>query len=1030
MGLENFAQPLAAKQARFDQVFDAVDAAKFDIQGLGADKESAEKLMGELEEHKAALLSDLDKTSNAREAARRLRTLNAIYNDDKEISAIRSNRESFLTADEEMRKRIDGDKYTQKDYEEWYFKTLGEYKDQGGVNFDRSKGQAQGIDTNLRGANLESEIQKLAMDAAKSSPEQVREMLSGYQDIGDGQMQQIQTLIKNKYLDPAYDTKGNLIHQGIATEIADVLRQSERYQNWVDESAEYSWYWNDRKDSSFAQNTVQSAMDNLRASKAYFTQVAENTNDPETKKEASTRATEMDQKINEFNSLYNESIANNAFGDFAKSVYKENQITNRLATTAHNWGDVYDMESLTVTPTTRQDPDYGRAKDNIKDIGEYEINTHSLTASRDTTPYVPGGGSTASETQNAFTPAQWGNQQEFVRDINRPLPDDMAPENAIMRETLARAEKNRAKYGKRVSDDGKRIWNKLGQNTQDAHSFYERTQKYRRESDKMETRLGEIDVELENTNLTYNERKALLGEQSTLRGDMIEQGIAREGEFFYLNTLIDEEVAKTNPDGTRMYPWMQEIIDNDDIPADEKYEHILKGLYEKNLGRMDEVSNYAYGDGSGKGTAVPPLFSSDFGEFTSGSSRTLVSFTDSEGQTVERMLHKMEADRWVEANKINPDSYPNLKVTYSPTAEQVDAAHTRWTERREATEGAIAPDLFNKWRKAMMETETAFPTEVTVDDAAGKYTQGELKRIQDFITNQKPNTSGAPLTVHFDPGTGEAKPYRNTVANRALEYNIENYGTPDYVGTSQVPNGMGGMTQSIIMRYNMARIDAKERDKQIRSKYNIADDQAIPDNYKEAWKVDNPRELYVAVDNSSYNVDGRALNTFVSKGKDIIRVGGPDAVRNFSTMLDGFAAINLLSNNARRTDYGEMTTTLKQALKTGNENLPVYQGPAAWHDNGNETYSGYAIEYHYDPEENGIVADIKMITRGKGIPVNSPKEEYVATRIMRSINPQTIRAMDIFYGVGSERDAVKMDENSEEDFIPAFYNPEFAKRTF
>ena len=80
LGLEAFAQPIAMKQQRFDTVLGAVEDTEFNIEHLSGDKQSKEKLQQELEEHKSALLADLDKTSNYKDAARRLKTLNKIYN--------------------------------------------------------------------------------------------------------------------------------------------------------------------------------------------------------------------------------------------------------------------------------------------------------------------------------------------------------------------------------------------------------------------------------------------------------------------------------------------------------------------------------------------------------------------------------------------------------------------------------------------------------------------------------------------------------------------------------------------------------------------------------------------------------------------------------------------------------------------------------------------------------------------------------------------------------------------------------------
>jgi hypothetical protein len=1015
LGLEAFAQPLAQKQQRFDQVFDAVDQAQFDIKGLSPDDESSKKLMEELEEHKAALLADLDKTSNYRDATRRLKKLNDIYNKDGEITAIRTQRANFAAADEEMRKRIDGDKYTQEDYERWKFKTLGEYRDNGGLGYNRETGQHNSVNTELRGANLESEIIDLAMKAAQGTPLQVKEYMSGWLQGEEGLQERVQTLIKNRYLDPQTDKNGNMVHQGIAKEVADLLRQSDRYQNWVDETSEYDFYWKSRHEEGFADRTMKEGINNLAKGKQFFDIVANSpTASAEDKAIAAEKSAELAVKMGEFNNAFLGAQANGTLEDFAKAVYKENAITNRLSNMGYEAADLYDVTNLTMTPSTRENSAYGNAKKNIEDIPEYEINTHAGITRRSTTPWIAGGGSTASELQQGknFSQPHWGDQQELWRDMQKELPDVLAPENVIAKTILETAHKKN-KGRTNLDKAGVEVFNRITQTTQDFHSMMERSAKHDRAEAEIRKTIAADEEKLLSTTLSTEQRRELQSEISGLKGDLIENGIAREGEFFLFNTMIDEAATK---DGNE---WINEMLSNSDIPAKQRYAAVYEEAYNRNLAIMQSIEQQV---AKGESSIL------DLQNRVPGSTSTLVTWTDHKtGEKHEKLMGNIEFKDFKKREEGKAaagyaDYSENISGTLSFSHEAYDQ---RWRDRKLAEFVMPMPGVMDEWKKAMTVQNSATPIEVTVDKAADKYTQGEFQRLIDFNENQKPGTSGAPLTVKYDPGTGKASKIINSASGKYIKYNLDNYGTPDYVGTQQIDGH-----DRIIMRYNMAEIPKATRDARIRKNKGLTKDDEITNAMIKEFKQDNPRELFLATEGTSYDIHGRAEQTFTSKAKDIMQVNDVSSPQAFSTMLDGYAAIDLLSNNDRHVDYGEMSTTLKRALELGNSNMPVHQGPAAWtYDAATDRYTGFSVEYHYDQDEGAIVADIKRITRGRGIPEDQPLEQDEMTRVMRSINPQAIRGMDIFYGVGSERDVVyDPSEMTKTPFIPALYNPTFAQR--
>jgi hypothetical protein len=178
---------------------------------------------------------------------------------------------------------------------------------------------------------------------------------------------------------------------------------------------------------------------------------------------------------------------------------------------------------------------------------------------------------------------------------------------------------------------------------------------------------------------------------------------------------------------------------------------------------------------------------------------------------------------------------------------------------------------------------------------------------------------------------------------------------------------------------------------------------------------ENPREIYLMQEGNSLDINDAAARTFTDLGKSALKTQSTYA---FDNVLGGFAAINLISDNRRRKDYLEMASTLGKALKDENSDMRIVQTPAyTQFDNNTGTYSGYEVEYKYDEDANGIVANIFKVTGGENIEGYN-KQLYQQKRI-QNLNDQAIRKMDIIYGVGDTRDVV-IDPVTNAPFIPAF----------
>ena len=338
LGLEAFAQPIAMKQQRFDTVLGAVEDTEFNIEHLSGDKQSQEKLKQELEEHKAALLADLDKTSNYKDAARRLKTLNKIYNSDAEITGIRNQAASFAAEDKAARERIDGKTYTQDDYEKWKFKALNSYNEQGGLNFDRTTGNYTPIDVSQRGDNLEKEIRDDAQKSAKSTPMQIRET---YGDIDPGTMSKIETLYKERSLDPT------ATHQGIALEIENWLKQSDRYKNFIEEKAEYDFYYDSRHNPNFIDDVLSNQEARYEDAMSTYSQLAQQPGvGSDRREEFQNIVKTLGRNYNEFLDLKEQAQASNKMLPLAEQLYIENVKGDYIEDVARAAGDLVDTSQV------------------------------------------------------------------------------------------------------------------------------------------------------------------------------------------------------------------------------------------------------------------------------------------------------------------------------------------------------------------------------------------------------------------------------------------------------------------------------------------------------------------------------------------------------------------------------------------------------------------------------------------------------------------------------------------------------------
>jgi hypothetical protein len=956
LGLEAFAQPIAMKQQRFDTVLGAVEDTEFNIEHLSGDKQSQEKLKQELEEHKAALLADLDKTSNYKDAARRLKTLNKIYNSDAEITGIRNQAASFAAEDKVARERIDGKTYTQDDYEKWKFKALNSYNEQGGLNFDRATGNYTPIDVSQRGDNLEKEIRDDAQKSAKSTPMQIRET---YGDIDPGTMSRIETLYKERSLDPT------ATHQGIALEIENWLKQSDRYKNFIEEKAEYDFYYDSRHNPNFIDDVLSNQEARYEDTMSIYSQLAQQPEVGSDKREEYQNIVKkLGRNYNEFLDLKEQAQASNKMLPLAEQLYIENVKGDYLGDVARAAGDLVDVSQVKFNIKEGGSGSGSGVAKKLENIENLEVNTSTIDYSAKNAPIIQGGSTSAldvTEQEKIFNKGQ----AELVRDFDFPHRDSEAfkASQIISNDDNINLlkEEDQTKF-RAVSDDAN-----------DFYTLMKRDEKFEKSIEDKDLQIEELRKVLSTG--TANEIAEATSKITGLNQDKEEIKLQREAEFNEIDNLLDEAYPVVTG-GNRLVPE----LDNFNLTTATRQEK-YKAFYNLYKDQLVSQSN---------------LFSTE---------RAASSQVESDLGTLEEVRKQEELEK---QQRLQDEGtlaeVGKVSLSETPTEFTLSIFNASYPSHT----------AIQTLRNSLTARSAATTHEVIVDEHSNAFTEGTLKKITDEFEKNPPGSDGAGKVVNFDAATGKI-----TYLPKVVNYNLENYEKPAYEGRAKGPEE----NTIDLFRYNRMPLDKAEIAKIIK-RTKTTEGEVTNEEVRE-WKQNNPQTMVLASIGKSYNVDQKAAKTFTEYAGAAIAGDNPYA---FETVLNSYSAINILTDPDRRKRYNQMSSSLQQLIKQKNTNRVLTQTPNIWQSDG-ETSSGYFLDYRYEPdpinkELGKIIVDVSQIT------INNATGEQlsntpVTTHTMPGINSQSIRAMDVFYGVGNDDDVVRNPQANlgEDAFLPASFLP-------
>lgn len=352
--------------------------------------------------------------------------------------------------------------------------------------------------------------------------------------------------------------------------------------------------------------------------------------------------------------------------------------------------------------------------------------------------------------------------------------------------------------------------------------------------------------------------------------------------------------------------------------------------------------------------------------------------------------------------------YPRPELKYEPTIVNQN-------------EVAFANNIMNRYSQYLKTMTTATPLEVISDQNLEKMTNGESL---EFIEYAKSNQVGGSRIVQVDYNPSTAKTKEKATGDK---FTLSAYSeTPHWVGNDE--NG------DAIFRYSIKPEFTGDRStvntavatylKDQKAKTN-PDDATVPTAAEiEQWVKDNPTDLYVTMKGRSNNLASSAREHYTEWGESAIKISD---FKNLNKNIQNYAPIHMIGDPERRKLYYQMGATLDAALKdpVKAKNVVLTQPPAAWQQNEDQTFTGYAIQYYV--KDGSVVAQIN-----KGIlDPTKAEDQRITWQAINSVDlldkgnnlPVLLVQMDLLYGTGREEDLVNHQESLVGDvpFVPAFY---------
>lgn len=983
LGLEAFARPLSEIQGKYDSVLTAIKDADFAINSLDKDNPRNKELVSEFEGLRDELAQNLLTTGNYKQALDKAKQLNKLFTKDEEIKGIQSNYALYTEAKKEQQERVSKGDITQQDFDLWDFKARTDFQ---GTQYDKKSGKYNTINVRPRMKNMEKEIMDKSLELARMAPtwttEQFVQTMAGL-GMSAGQIDYIKEKFEKRDLNQ------------VSSEIENFLRQSDQYKNWVIEDADYKWDYATKTDPNYINGFLENYNSVLDSEKLRYQELLKQ--NPGNAPEIQAEIDKLSKTQTDFLTGLQASIKNGTVEDFAKTLFTNYALDSRFGGVSFGASDMVDVVNQTFS-VNEAGTGRKKAEEKLKEMDGISIATNVTGVTGKSAQYTIGTGSTG--VLDEYTRAG-ASAYESLLEQKRQFGDDKIPGYEGTLRT----------YDPNKKEDVPYIEAKNANITM--YTVLSRNSNFEKDIQKLNSDFADINSQIA-TATTEEQKKELKSKANIIAQDIEEKKLAKYADIDLVEKIISQELNKeyVTPEIKNLYEQSgndvavflrklreanTEFLTKESETATQKYQQTINELAKQYPDvSMQELEKMA------QLTAVDI-------ELKAVTNMEQVSTEPKPAKPLEEQVNI------IDPNKIG--EVPQLQFEGKPGQVQVVIDNVK----KIPAEVMFANNAMNRYSQYLKTITTSTPLEIITDKNLEKMTNGESL---EFIEYAKANQVGGSRIVQVDYNPSTAKTKEKATGDR---FTLSAYSeTPHWVGNDE--NGDAIFRYSIKPEFTGDRStvntavatylkDQKEK--------TTPDDATVPTATEiEQWVKDNPTDLYVVMKGRSNNLASSAREHYTEWGESAIKISD---FKNLNKNIQNYAPIHMIGDPERRKLYYQMGATLDAALKdpVKAKNVVLTQPPAAWQQNEDQTFTGYAIQYYV--KDGSVIAQIN-----KGIlDPTKAEDQRITWQAINSVDlldkgnnlPVLLVQMDLLYGTGREEDLVTHQESLVGDvpFVPAFY---------